>query len=71
MHKHNSRHNSIPAEPSHEEIARLAYSFFETEGRLDGHDLEYWLRAKKQLSKSPLVRGQALTRRGARKHANQ
>ena len=33
MHKDNSRHNSIPAEPSPEEIARLTYSFFETEGR--------------------------------------
>ena len=51
MSKHNSRHNSRFAEPSNEEIARLAYSFFETEGRADGHDVEHWLRAKKQLSK--------------------
>lgn len=52
MHKHNLRHNSHLAEPTNEEIARLAYSFFETEGRLDGHDLEHWLRAREQLSKS-------------------
>ena len=52
MHKHNTRHNSHPAEPTHEEIARLAYSFFEAEGRLDGHDLEHWVRAREQLSKA-------------------
>ena len=51
MHKHNTRHNSHPAEPTHEDIARLAYSFFEAEGRLDGHDLEHWVRAREQLSK--------------------
>ena len=52
MHKHNTRHNSHPAEPTNEEIARLAYSFFEAEGRLDGHDLEHWVRAREQLSKA-------------------
>jgi hypothetical protein len=52
MHKHNSRHNSHPAEPKNEEIARLAYSFFESEGRLNGHDLEHWLRAREQLFKA-------------------
>ncbi len=52
MHKHNSKHDSHPAEPATEEIAVLAYSFFEASGRLDGHDLEHWLRAKEQLSKS-------------------
>jgi DUF2934 family protein len=52
MHKHNTRHNSNPAEPTNAEISRLAYSFFEVEGRLDGHDLEHWVRAREQLSQA-------------------
>lgn len=52
MQKHNSIHHSHPVEPTNEEIALLAYSYFETEGRLDGHDLEHWLRAREQLSQS-------------------
>ena len=40
------------AEPTNEETAALAYSFFEASGRLNGHDLEHWLRAKEELSKS-------------------
>jgi hypothetical protein len=59
MHKHNSRHNSHPAEPENEEIARLAYSFFEAEGRLDGHDFEHWVRAREQLSQSSSLRKRA------------
>ena len=51
MHKHNSKHDTHPAEPANEEIAVLAYSIFEASGRLDGHDLEHWLRAREQLSK--------------------
>ena len=30
-------------------IALLAYSFFEKDGRRDGHDLEHWLCAEGQL----------------------
>ena len=35
--------------PSHEEIARLAYSYWEAGGRREGTALEDWLRAEKQL----------------------
>jgi|SRR6185437_16109337 len=68
MHKHNSRHNSHPAEPTNAEIAKLAYSFFEAAGRLEGHDLEHWLRAKEQLSKerSSRITSQKVTKIEAR-----
>ena len=36
--------------PTHEQIAALAYQFWEKGGHRPGHDLEYWLRAEKQLS---------------------
>ena len=51
MSKQYLKQDTHPAEPANEEIAALAYSFFEAGGRLDGHDLEHWLRAKEQLSK--------------------
>jgi hypothetical protein len=35
--------------PTHNEIAQLAYSLYESGGRRDGHDLEDWLRAEQQL----------------------
>jgi hypothetical protein len=51
MNDQNLEHNTHHAEPVNEAIAVLAYSFFEATGRLDGHDLEHWLRAKNQLAK--------------------
>jgi hypothetical protein len=38
--------------PTNDEIARVAYSFFETEGKVDGRDLEHWLCAEEQLAKA-------------------
>jgi DUF2934 family protein len=35
--------------PSRAEIARLAFYFYEMRGRRDGHDLEDWLSAERQL----------------------
>jgi DUF2934 family protein len=35
--------------PSRAEIARLAYDFYEMRGRRDGHDLEDWLSAEREL----------------------
>jgi hypothetical protein len=35
--------------PSRDEIARLAYHFYETRGRHDGQDVEDWLAAEQQL----------------------
>jgi hypothetical protein len=37
--------------PDHQEIARLAYSYWETRGRQHGSELEDWLRAERELSK--------------------
>jgi len=36
--------------PSHDEIARLAYTFYETRGRRDGHDVDDWLSAERELA---------------------
>jgi len=37
--------------PSHDEIARLAYERYTSRGRLDGHDVEDWLTAERQLTR--------------------
>lgn len=36
--------------PSRDEIARLAYRFYETRGRREGHDLDDWLSAERALT---------------------
>ncbi len=36
--------------PSRSEIARLAYHFYEMRGRRDGHDLDDWLSAERELT---------------------
>lgn len=36
----------------HEDIAELAKQIWKSEGRQAGRDLEYWLRAERQLSSS-------------------
>jgi hypothetical protein len=35
--------------PSRDEIARLAYQFYELRGRHDGQDVDDWLSAEQQL----------------------
>ena len=35
--------------PTHDEIALLAYSLYESRGRQDGHQIEDWLRAEQEL----------------------
>ena len=35
--------------PTHDEIARLAYSLYESRGQQEGHQMEDWLRAEQQL----------------------
>lgn len=35
--------------PSRDDIARLAYHFYEMRGRFDGQDLDDWLSAERQL----------------------
>lgn len=36
--------------PSRDEIARLAYQFYETRGRSDGHAEDDWLSAERELT---------------------
>ena len=36
--------------PSRDEIARLAYHFYETRGRRDGQDIDDWLSAERELT---------------------
>ena len=35
--------------PTHDEIALLAYSLYESRGRQEGHQVEDWLRAEQEL----------------------
>ena len=37
------------ATPQQEEIARLAYEFYEQRGRIPGHELNDWLEAERML----------------------
>lgn len=37
--------------PSRDEIARLAYHFYETRGRFDGDDVDDWLSAEQELGR--------------------
>jgi hypothetical protein len=37
--------------PSHDEIARLAYHFYETRGRRDGQDVDDWVSAEQELAR--------------------
>jgi hypothetical protein len=36
--------------PSRDEIARLAYRFYELRGRRDGHEVDDWLSAERELT---------------------
>jgi hypothetical protein len=38
------------SKPTHDEIARRAYTLFEQSGCIPGHDLENWLAAEAQLN---------------------
>jgi DUF2934 family protein len=43
------RINTPPPEPTHDEIARLAYSYWESGGRREGSSMGDWLRAEREL----------------------
>ncbi len=38
-------------EPTSDRVSRLAYSRYEQRGRVDGHDLEDWLEAERELTR--------------------
>ena len=44
------KYTEILERPSREEIAQLAYHFYETRGRRDGQDLDDWLTAEQELN---------------------
>ena len=37
--------------PSRDEIARLAYELYDMRGRRDGHDVDDWLSAERELAR--------------------
>jgi Protein of unknown function (DUF2934) len=37
--------------PSRDEVARLAYEYYEARGRQDGHDVDDWLSAEQLLTR--------------------
>jgi hypothetical protein len=39
------RYTGRRTSPTHDEIAQLAFSLYESRGRQDGHHIEDWLRA--------------------------
>ena len=65
---------------SHQQIATQAYMLWESDGRLPGRDLEYWLKAEQQLngvsqpipsqtiSSNPVQRPLAEARSGGNNH---
>ena len=52
-----------PPAPSHEEIARLAYAYWESRGRRHGSPEEDWYRAERELQRRRIVQpvGQSLS----------
>ena len=47
----NKHSGGVREHPSPDEIARLAYHVYETNGRRDGHDVEDWLWAERELTR--------------------
>ena len=45
-----AKYTGDPECPSPAEVARLAYGFYEMNGRQDGRDLDNWLSAERQLT---------------------
>lgn len=44
-----AKHTGGRVRPTRDEIGRLAYHFYVTRGRRDGHDVEDWLLAEQEL----------------------
>jgi Protein of unknown function (DUF2934) len=45
------KYTGDPRPPSRDEIARLAYFFYQMRGRLDGRDIDDWLAAERELTR--------------------
>jgi hypothetical protein len=51
-HFHSSEEEEGPPDaPAHQDIARLAYSYWEARGRQGGSALEDWLRAEREIQR--------------------
>jgi hypothetical protein len=50
---------AVPEAPTHEEIAALAYRYWESRGRPIGSPEEDWLRAERDVQMDRLIWGQA------------
>jgi len=46
-----TRYTDAQEGPTPAQIARLAYHFYDTRGRQDGHDVEDWLLAEEELTR--------------------
>ena len=46
-----TRYTGARTRPSRDEIARLAYHFYETRGRRGGQDVDDWLSAEQELTR--------------------
>ena len=46
-----AKYTSRRERPSRDEIARLAYEFYEARGRRDGQDVDDWLSAEQRLTR--------------------
>jgi hypothetical protein len=46
-----TKHTGGRERPSQDEIARLAYTFYEARGRRDGQDIDDWLSAEQLLTR--------------------
>ena len=46
-----TRYTETQERPTRAQIARLAYHFYDTRGRQDGHDVEDWLLAEEELTR--------------------
>lgn len=42
--------NKVETEPSHDEVAKKAYSLYQAEGRPQGHDVQNWLKAEADIA---------------------
>jgi hypothetical protein len=49
--QHDSRHRETRT-PSTDDVARRAYELFQARGGEPGHDLEHWLEAERELSRT-------------------
>ena len=46
-----TRSTDVHERPTPAQIARLAYHFYDTRGRQDGHDVDDWLLAEEELAR--------------------